>query len=166
MKRTLSLLVALILLVAVIGCSGEKGSTEKSPAKVATRNATQNTASASSSSGLAGQSRAATKIFRTVAPQEAKNMLETRKNLMLVDLREAKELREGYIDGSQFIPMSALAKGTKTLPADKPLLLVCAVGGRSYAVGRYYSGKGYQEIYNLKGGISAWKKAGLPVKRS
>lgn len=91
-------------------------------------------------------------------------MMGTRKDLMLIDLREGKELREGYIAGSQFIPMSELAKGTKTLPSDKPLLLICAVGGRSYGVGRYFSGKGYPEIYNLKGGIGAWKRAGLPLK--
>ncbi len=90
--------------------------------------------------------------------------MATRKDLMLVDLREAKELREGYIAGSQLIPMSKIAKGTEILPDDRPLLLICAVGGRSYGVGRYFSGKGYPEIYNLKGGISAWKKAGLPLQ--
>ena len=51
-----------------------------------------------------------------------------------------------------------------TLPTGQPLLLICAVGGRSYAVGRYFSGKGYGEIYNLAGGISAWKAAGLPLQ--
>jgi rhodanese-related sulfurtransferase len=31
-------------------------------------------------------------------------------------------------------------------------------------VGQYFSGKGYGEIYNLDGGISAWKAAGLPLQ--
>jgi rhodanese-related sulfurtransferase len=90
--------------------------------------------------------------------------MANRKDLVLVDLREPKELRSGYIAGSQLIPMSALGKGTQSLPADKPLLLICAIGGRSYGVGRYLSVKGYAEIYNLKGGISAWKQAGLPLQ--
>ncbi|MDT8335643.1 MAG: rhodanese-like domain-containing protein [Desulfurivibrionaceae bacterium] len=114
-------------------------------------------------SASAAQDRRATKIFRSITPLEAKSLMESRRDLMLVDLREANELREGYIAGSQLVPMSALAKGTTTLPADKPLLLICAVGGRSYGVGKYFSTKGYPEIYNLKGGISAWKQAGLAL---
>jgi rhodanese-related sulfurtransferase len=83
---------------------------------------------------------------------------------MLVDVRAPEELSGGSISGSRLIPFSDLAQGRQTLPAGRPLLLICAVGGRSYAVGRYFSGKGYGEIYNLAGGISAWKAAGLPLQ--
>lgn len=103
-------------------------------------------------------------IFRSLSPQEAKALIETRKDLALVDVRSPEELREGSISGSRLIPFTELAKGRMTLPAGKPLLLICAVGGRSFAVGRYFSGKGYGEIYNLQGGISAWKAAGLPLQ--
>jgi rhodanese-related sulfurtransferase len=142
------------------GCSGEQGATETRPVKAVGEKAVQN----STGAAPVGQAGMATRIFRTITPAEAKAMMEQRKDLILVDIREAREMREGYIAGSQLIPMSALAKGTESLPADKPLLLVCAVGGRSYGVGRYFSAKGYPEIYNLKGGISAWKQAGLSLK--
>ena len=104
-------------------------------------------------------------IFRSLSPQEAKTLIETRKDLVLVDVRSPQELYEGSIPGSQLIPFNELAQGRMTLPTGKPLLLICAVGGRSYAVGQYFSGKGYGEIYNLSGGISAWKAAGLPLQR-
>ena len=91
-------------------------------------------------------------------------MIASRKDLLVVDLREPAELKEGYIEGSELIPVSALSRGTKSLPSDRPLLLVCAIGGRSYGVGRYFSLKGYPEIYSLEGGIANWKKAGLPLK--
>ncbi|OGQ99031.1 MAG: hypothetical protein A2505_11215 [Deltaproteobacteria bacterium RIFOXYD12_FULL_55_16] len=103
-------------------------------------------------------------IFRSLSPQEAKALIEARKDLALVDVRSPEELREGSISGSQLIPFTELTKGRMTLPAGKPLLLICAVGGRSFAVGRYFSGKDYGEIYNLAGGISAWKAAGLPLQ--
>ena len=147
MKRTLSVLFALLIMVSA--CSGDKGSAEK---------ASSPTASASSASPTAGS------IFKSLDSRAARILIEQRKDLVVVDLREANELREGYIAGSELIPMSALSKGTKSLPADRPLLLVCAVGGRSFAVGRYFSAKGYPELYNLQGGISAWKKAGLPLQ--
>lgn len=104
-----------------------------------------------------------TPIFRSLAPQEAKALIDSRKDLVLVDVRSPEELYEGSIPGSLLMPFGELAKGAATLPAGKPLLLICAVGGRSYVVGRYFSGKGYGEIYNLDGGISAWKSAGLPL---
>jgi len=107
---------------------------------------------------------AQTAIFRSLSPQEAKALIETRKDLALIDVRSPEELSAGAIPGSRLIPFGELAKGRMTLPAGKPLLLICAVGGRSYAVGRYFSGKGYGEIYNLSGGISAWKAAGLPLQ--
>jgi rhodanese-related sulfurtransferase len=103
-------------------------------------------------------------IFQSIDSRTAQTLIKQRQDLLIVDLRESKELREGYIAGSKMIPVSALSKGTMGLPADRPLLLVCAVGGRSYGVGQYFSSKGYPEIYNLKGGISAWKKAGLPLQ--
>lgn len=105
-----------------------------------------------------------TPIFRSLSPQEAKSLIETRNDLVLVDVRSPQELYEGSIPGSQLMPFGELAQGRMTLPTGHPILLICAVGGRSYAVGRYFSGKGYGEIYNLAGGISAWKAAGLPLQ--
>jgi rhodanese-related sulfurtransferase len=103
-------------------------------------------------------------VFRTVSPQEAQFLLSNRKDLLLIDVREPQELGEGFIAGSQLISMSDIAKGRASLPTGQPMMLVCAVGGRSYGIGQYYYRKGYPEIYNLKGGISAWKKAGLPLQ--
>jgi rhodanese-related sulfurtransferase len=154
MKRILGVIVLVFLFFTVAACSGEQSSSEKRPVAVADQTA----------AALLSQGTRAAKIFRSISSREAKALMGARKDLLLVDLREPNELRSGYIAGSQLIPMSALAKGTKSLPADKPLLLICAVGGRSYGVGRYFSGKGYPEIYNLKGGISAWKRAGLPLQ--
>jgi rhodanese-related sulfurtransferase len=147
MKRTLSVLFAVLMLV--VACSGDNAPAEKTSAPTPT-------ASASPS--------APASIFQSLDSRTAQVLIDQRQDLLIVDLREAREIREGYIADSLMIPMSALSKGTKSLPSDRPLLLVCAVGGRSYAVGRYFSSKGYPEIYNLKGGISAWKKAGLPLK--
>lgn len=102
-------------------------------------------------------------VFHTVSPQEAKAMIAQRKDLLVVDVRGPEELKEGFIAGSQFVPFWDIAKGQKTLPSDRPLLLICAVGGRSYAVGQYLYQKGYPEVYNLQGGIDNWKRAGLPL---
>lgn len=142
MKKYLQACSLLMLLLAATGCGDRTPSANKPDAPTV------------------GQ----TPIFRSLSPQEAKSLIETRKDLALVDVRSPQELYEGAIPGSQLIPFTDLAQGRTTLPTGKPILLICAVGGRSYAVGQYFSGKGYGEIYNLSGGISAWKAAGLPLQ--
>jgi len=142
MKRYLQACSILMLLLAAIACG------DKTPP--------ENQAASGSSQ---------TPVFRSLSPQETKSLIEARKDLVLVDVRSPEELYEGSIPGSQLMPFTELAQGRMTLPTGKPILLICAVGGRSYAVGQYFSGKGYGEIYNLAGGISAWKSAGLPLQR-
>ncbi len=103
------------------------------------------------------------KVFKTVTPDQAKNLIDTRKEILVVDIRSPQELTEGVIEGSTLIPLWDVVKRKKTIPQDRPVMLICAVGGRSLTLGKLLSANGYPEIYNLKGGISAWKKAGLPL---
>jgi len=103
-------------------------------------------------------------LFKTVTPQEAKTLIESRKDLQLIDVRGQDELGEGYIAGSTLMPLWDIIKGTQRPPQNKPILLICAVGGRSLALGQLMSKNGWNEVYNLKGGISAWKEANLPLK--
>lgn len=103
-------------------------------------------------------------LFKTVTPQEAQNLIESRKGILLIDVRGQDELSEGYIAGSTLMPLWSIIKGTERPPRNKPILLICAVGGRSLALGQLMSKNGWNEVYNLKGGISAWKDAKLPLK--
>lgn len=141
MQRYLHRISAVMLLCVTVACSGPE----------------------SSEKGQIPAASGTSPIFRSLSPQEAKALIGNRKDSVLVDVRSPEELYEGSIPGSLLLPFGELAKGAATLPAGRPLLLICAVGGRSYVVGRYFSGKGYGEIYNLDGGISAWKDAGLPL---
>ena len=103
-------------------------------------------------------------FFKTVTPKEAKNLIENRNDLLLIDVRGQDELTQGYIEGSTLMPLWGIIKGTQRPPQNKPILLICAVGGRSLALGKLMSKNGWNEVYNLKGGISAWKKENLPLK--
>jgi len=102
---------------------------------------------------------------QSITPQQAQKLIEERPNLIILDVRTPQELKEGFIEGSEFFDFWALVKGKHNLPRNRPLLLVCAVGGRSYFAGVMLTRAGYSEVYNLNGGISGWKDAGLPVHR-
>lgn len=106
---------------------------------------------------------AAEKILKSISPVEALQMQQSRSDLIFLDVRTPQERSYGAIPGSRLVSIYDLMKGAIPLPKDKPILLVCAVGGRSYVAGQVMSRQGYQEVYNLSGGISAWVKAGLPL---
>ena len=103
--------------------------------------------------------------FRTVTPLEAKALIEARRDLLLVDVRSPEEFQGGSLPGATLIPFWDFAKGRYDLPKDKPILLVCAVGGRSLACGQMLAAKGYREVYNLKGGLDAWVEQRVPLPR-
>jgi rhodanese-related sulfurtransferase len=103
--------------------------------------------------------------FRTISPLEAKSLIETREDLLLVDVRSPEEFQGGSLPGATLIPFWDFAKGRYDLPKDRPILLICAVGGRSLACGQLLATKGYREIYNLKGGLDAWVEQRVPLPR-
>lgn len=105
-------------------------------------------------------------IFRSISPKEAYAMLRQRDDIIFLDVRTPQERAQGAIAGSQLVGFWDLIKGRVPLPNDKPILLVCAVGGRSFAAGQVLSRNGYREVYNLSGGIDSWFKAGLPISQS
>lgn len=103
------------------------------------------------------------KGYSAVSPAQAKELIEKKEDLLLIDVRSLQEFQQGALPGSTLIPWWKILKGDHQLPKEKPILLVCAVGGRSLAVGKYLAARGYSEIYNLSGGLSAWAKQRVPL---
>lgn len=103
--------------------------------------------------------------FKTITPLEAKALVETRRDLLLVDVRSPEEFQGGSLPGATLIPFWDFAKGRYDLPKDRPILLICAVGGRSLACGQLLAAQGYREVYNLKGGLDAWAEQRVPLPR-
>ncbi|MDG2395280.1 rhodanese-like domain-containing protein [Candidatus Thioglobus sp.] len=85
-------------------------------------------------------------------------------NLIVLDVREKKELKSGYIKGSTHIPLSDVKNKLDKLDKDKSILVYCRSGSRSAHIAGVLTRNEYENVYNLKGGIQAWKRAKLPVK--
>lgn len=148
----------------LVACSGNNDSSKDQP-NVQKQNVSTTPSQPAQSATQPAQFRQQQKsIFASIDPVEANQLIQKRKDLLVLDVRSPEELREGKIAGSKLVPFWEIAKGNYTVPAGQPVLLVCAVGGRSYAVGQYLSKSGYPEVYNLKSGISGWKQSGLPVE--
>ena len=100
---------------------------------------------------------------RKISPQSLGILVKAR-NAMLVDLRDAKDFREGHISGSRNVPYSQLANHIEELKtADRPLVFICNLG---QVAGTALHQVGHTDSYRLDGGVSNWKAQGLPLVKS
>jgi rhodanese-related sulfurtransferase len=84
---------------------------------------------------------------------------------LLIDVREQHEFDEVRAPGAVLLPMSTFAARAGELPADRPLMIVCHSGGRSAAVTGFLARSGRSDVVNVSGGMEAWERGGLPVRR-
>jgi rhodanese-related sulfurtransferase len=102
----------------------------------------------------------------TIDVTEAERRLrEDPEGPILLDVREANEFSEVRAPGAVLVPTSAFMTRVGELPADRPLMVVCHMGGRSAAVAGYLIRAGRTDVVNVAGGMEAWEQAGLPVRR-
>lgn len=95
-----------------------------------------------------------------VSPAGALALVE--EGAFLLDVREEHEWEAGHAPQAAHLPMGQVPDGLDGLPADRPVVCVCHVGGRSAAVAGFLRQAGL-DARNLAGGMEAWAAAGLPV---
>ena len=84
---------------------------------------------------------------------------------LLLDVREPNEFALVRAPGAVLIPTSMFMARLGELPTDRPLLVICHVGGRSAAVAAFLARTGRTDVFDVAGGMDAWERAGLPVRR-
>jgi hydroxyacylglutathione hydrolase len=87
------------------------------------------------------------------------------KEVVLVDVREDEELQDGHIEGSRHIYVGEIPERSDELPGNKAIATTCLVGQRGSLAASILKKKGYT-VYNLLGGINAWKKQGYPLSET
>jgi SulP family sulfate permease len=81
-----------------------------------------------------------------------------------IDVREPEEYRAGHIRGSRSLPLRLLIEQADSIPRDAPVFLVCRSGRRSTRAMFWLLDLGFEEVYNLAGGILSWKALGKPLE--
>ena len=84
--------------------------------------------------------------------------LDQKKGMVLLDVRTDKEFQQGHIPGAVHVPLADIGDKIKKLKKDKELVVYCQSGNRSIWAIKRLMGMGYTNLYNLKGGYSAWKR--------
>lgn len=85
---------------------------------------------------------------------------------LIIDVRDSAEFAVSHINGAMNYPLNQVSdERIHDLPYDRALLVYCSVGYRSAEFVRYLQNKGFNNAYNLEGGIFEWKNVGRPVFR-
>lgn len=83
---------------------------------------------------------------------------------VVVDVREPAEFAAGHLPNARNIPMAELERRAGELSGSKPVLVCCATGARSGRATAVLAKDG-RKVFNLAGGLKAWREAGLPLVR-
>lgn len=104
-----------------------------------------------------------TGTINTLTPNAAADLLN-RSKAILLDVRGADEYRSEHIAAARNLPMGIIFKRLEELPTDVPIILHCGGGLRSQVVASLLQRIGFTNVYNMAGGIDAWKQSGLPIE--
>lgn len=102
-----------------------------------------------------------------VTVDEVKSLLDSKKDTVLIDVREPEETNNGIIPGAKTVVRGFLElKINNEVPKeDTEVVLYCAGGNRSAYAAKSLQEMGYTNIKSMKGGYSAWQHAGYPIEQ-
>lgn len=101
---------------------------------------------------------------KQIDPNTARAWFEADK-AVLVDVREPAEYAREHVIGARLVPLSAFDREDFSKDHDKAAIFHCHSGARTAAQAERLLRSGFREVYALRGGLVAWKQAGLPVHR-
>ncbi len=105
-------------------------------------------------------------LINNLLPKELNNMLLSKAEIKIFDLREP-HLFNDYNIGGENIDVENIFNNPELLPKKGKIIFVCEFGQKSKALVEYIQEKeNIDNIYNLKGGISAWIEAGFGVDKN
>ena len=81
---------------------------------------------------------------------------KTLQEVTILDVRQPGEYEEGHIPGAKLVPLPVLTDSLSEIDPSKPVVVYCAIGGRSRIAAQTLAGKGYEQVINLTGGFKAW----------
>jgi rhodanese-related sulfurtransferase len=102
----------------------------------------------------------------SVDPVAATELINHRE-AVIVDVRPAADFAKGHIINAVNIPMNGFKNQVGVLHKHKgkPIVISCRSGSQSSMACRQLRKEGFEEVYNLQGGILAWQNANLPLTR-
>ena len=100
-------------------------------------------------------------------PQSFDKKIKELKNPILIDVRTQDEYEQGHLANAKVIDINSSDFETRVSKLDKsqPVFVYCKAGSRSNKAANILSGLGFKEIYDLSGGITAWRAENKPIDK-
>ncbi len=83
----------------------------------------------------------------------------------VIDVRSTEAFHAGHILGAKNIPMDELSDKSGQIKKDAPLILCCDTGATSQRAMAALKKRGFDRVFNLRGGIRAWQQDKLPLTK-
>jgi rhodanese-related sulfurtransferase len=98
-----------------------------------------------------------------VSPTDAVRLMND--GAVLVDVRSANQYKDGHVSGARNVPGDQIAAGAPTLEKfkDRTVIVCCENGITSGAAARKLTELGFGKVFNLRGGLTAWRQDNLPT---
>lgn len=102
---------------------------------------------------------------REVGAMEATQLIN-HQNAVVLDVREDSEFYAGHVPHSVHVPLGQLAKHAELEKyKNRPVIAICRSGMRSGRACSVLRKNGFEQVYNLAGGITAWERANMPMEK-
>ncbi len=169
-------LVALLLIAFVLVVSGCGGANVPSPSQPSLPAMNESSSSSSviaqggsldtaSTESLDTASTTITGSYHTVTVEDLASALASDPTAQLVDVREPAEWADtGVIAEALLISLGDLeTRAPPELDGRRPVYVICRSGNRSRVGAETLVRLGFEQVYNVSGGMAAWIQAGFPV---
>lgn len=99
-----------------------------------------------------------------------RQFLDNDPDTVVVDVRSSGEFAGGHVPGAVNVPLPELPGRLRNAPADMeqmknaPIFVMCHAANRSPGGARLLKKAGFTRVHVLKGGMSGWKRANMPVE--
>ncbi|MFK5914378.1 MAG: rhodanese-like domain-containing protein [Woeseiaceae bacterium] len=102
-------------------------------------------------------------LINEIEVTELVELKEQGEKIRVIDIRQPAELSAGVISGSEGLPMHLIPLRMNEFKQSEKLIMVCRSGARSAQACIFLQKEGYDNVFNLRGGMIAWTGSGLEV---
>ena len=85
---------------------------------------------------------------------------------VIVDVRDPHEYIKGHIENSINLPLGKFSEKVSTLEKNKnqTIIVACQTGTRSVTACKTLTKAGFEQVFNITGGMQSWEDSKLPIK--
>lgn len=109
--------------------------------------------------------RARAETFAALSPQDVIRLMN--RGAVVIDLRPAEQYAAGHLVGARRMDGEQILKAGDTLKKykQKPLVVYDESGSLGGSAARQLKAQGFEQAFNLRGGVAAWRSDNLPLEK-